>query len=80
MAQAAGNDVDELLAVQQRGEVAVVEHPRRAGQAEGGAADHHRCTGVGRRAGAAVVDAPGAVEEIGEEMAELAIDVVGARR
>ena len=71
LAQAARDDVDQLLAVQEAGEIGVVEDARPAGQAEAGAGDHDRLTLASRRARAAVVDRAGAVEEVGEEMAEL---------
>ncbi len=68
-AEAAGDDVDALLAVQDPSRVVVVEDPVVARQAEGGARDHRR---LRRRRGCCTLHEPGAaLQELGEEPTQL---------
>ena len=77
--------VDELLAAEQEAEVGVVEDAGGARGAESCARDDHRLLEVaGPIARGALRSArvygPAAVEEVGEQMAELEIDAIGGRR
>ncbi len=75
---------DELLAVQEEAKVGIVEDMGGAGGTEGCAGDDDRLVepaAIGRhdllRGG---VDRPATVEEVGEQMAELEIDLIGGCR
>ena len=73
VAQPGGNDVDQLLTVQQTGEVLVVEHPLGARGAEGGAGDDHR---LGADSGGSLADPhqrSGFVEEVVEECPQVGL-------
>ena len=74
---------DELLAVQEEAKVGVVEDMGGAGGAEGCAGDDDRLvepTAIGRHGllrGS--VDRPATVEDVGEQMAELEVHLIGGR-
>ena len=73
LAEASGDGVDELIAPQDAGNVAIIEDVFGSGQAQGRAGDHDRNFGGGLLL--ALVDLLPALENLGEEATEFRIAI-----
>ncbi len=75
LAQARGDEIDELIAAQNAGEIGVVENVVGSGQAQGSAGDDDGNIVRGRVL--AAMDLPAALENLGKEVAEFGV-VIGS--